>query len=245
MNLRGVAALVTGSAKRVGRVIALKLASRGANVAVHYLSSEAEASETAKAISALGVKSMTVRADLRNAGEAAAMVEAADSRLGGLGVLVNSASVFLRTPLGEVTEEDWDRQLDANLKGAFFASLRAWRLMAERPEGGAIVNIADSAMLHPYRAYAPYVTSQAGLVGMTRAMAGAMAPKVRINAVAPGPVVTPEDLPPDLAEKIREQVPLKRHCTPEDVANAVVFLVEDGDYVTGQLLPVDGGRSLI
>jgi len=245
MKLTNRVALVTGSARRVGRVIALALAGRGAAVAVHHLTSRKEAEETATAVAALGSRSMTVRADLAKNDEVAGMVEAVVSRLGGIDILVNSASVFLKTPLATVTEAEWDRQLDVNLKGAFFASLHAGRRMAERPDGGVIVNIADSAMLHIYRDHVPYIASQAGLVGMTRSMARSMAPKVRVNAIAPGPVVTPDDLPEEQARKIREKIPLKRHCTPDDVANAVVFLIEDGDYMTGTLLPVDGGRSLV
>lgn len=242
MELKGRVALVTGAARRIGRVIALALAGRGANVAVHYRASRAEAEETAAAIAALGVKTMTVRADLTREGEIEGALDAVKEGLGGLDVLVNSASVFARTPIATVTEAEWDAALDTNLKGPFLCSVHAARRMGEA--GGAIVNISDSAIEAPYQDYVPYCVSKAGLVALTRALARALAPRVRVNAVGPGPVVTPEDLPDDLAGRMRERIPLKRHCTPEDVANAVVFMVEDGDYITGTCLAVDGGRSL-
>ncbi len=246
MILKGKVALVTGGAKRIGRVIALALADVGANVVVHYSSSRDEAEKTAAEVSGRGVESMAVKADLAG-GELviSELIDSVASRFGCLDILVNNASIFMRTPLATVSEEAWDRTMEVNLKGSFFCSLHSGRRMAAQEDGGAIINIVDSAISHPYRDYAPYFISKAGVVDMTRNLARALAPKVRVNAVAPGPLVTPRDLADSVAEKIRENTPLKRHCTPQDVAAAVVFLLEDGDYITGEVITVDGGRSLV
>lgn len=244
MVLKGKAVLVTGAAKRVGRTIALALAGRGARVAVHYRESKAEAEATAAEIGRLGGESMTVRAELTNESEVAAMVEAVAGRFGSLDVLVNNASVFFRTPFESVTADDWDRTIDPNLKAVFLCSVHAGRLMQGQEGGGAIVSIADWAGFRPYTGYLPYCISKAGVIAMTQGLARTLAPTVRVNAVAPGPVLVPSDLPDAEAREILEKTPMKRHGSPEDVAAAVVFLVEGSDYVTGAVLPVDGGRLI-
>ncbi len=242
MVLKGKAVLVTGAARRVGRTIALAFAGRGARVAVHYRESKAEAEKTAAEIAARGGEAMTVRAELSKEAEVAAMVDAVAGRFGSLDVLVNNAAVFFRTPLETVTAGDWDRTLDANLKGVFLCSVHAGRRMLKQDGGGAIGSIADWAGLRPYTGYLPYCISKAGVIAMTQGLARTLAPKVRVNAVAPGPVLVPSDLPEDEAREIMEKTPMKRHGSPEDVAAAVVFLVEGSDYITGATLPVDGGR---
>jgi len=242
--LKGKSVLVTGAAKRVGRIIALALAKRGARVAVHYRGSKAEAERTADEIRALGTEAMTVQAELTREDEVAAMVAAVKGRLGSLDVLVNNAAVFFRTPFATVTADDWDRTLDPNLKAVFLCSVHAGRQMLGQDGGGVIVNIADWAGLRPYTGYLPYCVSKAGVIALTRGLARTLAPKVRVNAVGPGPVLVPADLPEAEAREIMEKTPLKRHGSPEDVAAAVVFLVEGSDFITGVLLPVDGGRSV-
>lgn len=244
MNLKGKTALVTGSAKRVGRVIALALARRGANVAVHYRDSAADAGWTAAEIRRLGVRAEAVQAELSTEGGAAALVARVVELFGGVDVLVNNAAVFFKTPFATVSEADWDRTLAANLKGPFFCAVHAGRRMLEQPEGGAIVSIADWAALRPYTGYLPYCISKAGVIAMTQGLARTLAPKVRVNAVGPGPVMVPADLPPEEAREIMEKTPLRRHGSPEDVAAAVLFLLEGSDYVTGAFLPVDGGRLI-
>jgi NAD(P)-dependent dehydrogenase (short-subunit alcohol dehydrogenase family) len=236
--------LVTGAAKRVGRVIALALAARGARVAVHYRGSKAEAEKTAGEIRALGVDAMTVQAELTREDEVAAMTRAVADRFGSLDVLVNNAAVFFRTPFDTVTADDWDRTVDSNLKAVFLTCVHAGRRMLGQPEGGAIVNIADWAGLRPYTGYLPYCVSKAGVIALTQGLARSLAPKVRVNAIAPGPVLVPSDLPEAEAREIMEKTPMKRHGSPEDVAAAVVFLIEGSDYVTGIVLPVDGGRLI-
>jgi len=244
VNLKGKVALVTGSAKRVGRVIALALARRGASVVVHFNTSSAEAEKTAGEIKALGVEVMTVKAELTKEAEVAKMIKAAVDKFGRLDVLVNNAAVFFKTPLSTVTEREWDRTLDSNLKGPFLVSVHAGRHMLTQPEGGAIVSIADWAGLRPYKDYIPYCISKAGVITMTQGLARTYAPKVRVNAIGPGPVMVPADLPEDEAQEIMNKTPLKRHGTPDDIAAAVVFLLEGSDFITGVFLPVDGGRLI-
>jgi NAD(P)-dependent dehydrogenase (short-subunit alcohol dehydrogenase family) len=241
MNLKGKAALVTGSAKRVGKVIATALAKRGANIAVHYNTSAADAEATAKELRALGVEAMTVKAELSSESEVAAMIGAVAAKFGRLDVLVNNAAVFYRTPIESVTEAQWDHTIDSNLKGAFLCSVHAGRRMLAQPEGGVIVSIADWAGLRPYNGYLPYCISKAGVITMTQGLARSLAPKVRVNAIGPGPILVPTDLPEEEAKEIMEKTPLKRHGSPEDIAGAVAFLAES-DFVTGVFLPVDGGR---
>lgn len=242
MKLKGKVALVTGAAKRVGKVIATALAARGAHVAVHYNTSKTEAEATAGELRALGVRAMTVQAELSRESDVRMMMDTVAKELGGLDVLVNNAAVFFRTPLDSVTESEWDRTLDSNLKGPFLCSVHAGRRMLAQPEGGVIVSIADWAGVRPYTGYLPYCISKAGIITMTQGLARSLAPKVRVNAIGPGPILVPTDLPPDEAKEIMEKTPMKRHGSPEDIAAAVVFLVEGSDFVTGVFLPVDGGR---
>ncbi len=242
VNLTGKTALVTGSAKRVGKVIATALARRGANLAIHYNTSQADAEATAAELRGLGVRAMTVQAELSREADVKRMMERVADEYGRLDVLVNNAAVFYRTPLDSVTEAQWDHTLDSNLKGPFLCSVHAGRRMLAQPEGGVIVSIADWAGVRPYTGYLPYCISKAGVIAMTHGLARSLAPKVRVNAIGPGPILVPTDLPPEEAAEIMEKTPLKRHGSPEDIAAAVVFLVEGSDYVTGVFLPVDGGR---
>lgn len=244
MQLRGRTALVTGAAKRVGKTIATALARRGANVAVHYNASAADAERTAGELKALGVDALTVKAELTRESEVAAMVGGVVEHFGRIDVLVNNAAVWFKTPLATVTEADWDRTLGPNLKGPFLCAVHAGRRMLGQPEGGAIVSIADWAGLRPYKDYLPYCISKAGVIAMTKGLARTLAPKVRVNAIGPGPVMVPTDLPEEEAKEIMERTPLKRHGSPEDIAAAVVFLLEGSDYITGAFLPVDGGRLI-
>lgn len=243
MNLKGKSALVTGAAKRVGREIALALARRGANLAIHYNASAADAEKTATDVRALGVDAMTVKAELTDEAQVKAMVDAVAARFGRVDALVNNAAVFFKTPLATVTAADWDRTLGPNLKGPWLCAVHAGRRMLDQPEGGAIVSIADWAGLRPYTGYLPYCISKAGVIAMTQGLARTLAPKVRVNAIGPGPILVPTDLPEDEAREIMEKTPLKRHGSPADIAAAVAFLLES-DYITGVLLPVDGGRLI-
>ncbi|MDY7081185.1 MAG: SDR family oxidoreductase [Halobacteria archaeon] len=246
MELEGKNVLVTGSAKRVGRHIALRLADGGANVAVNYRTSDDEAEETAEEIREKGVEAATVQADLSNLEDIQRLVDTVVEEFGSLDVLVNNASVFYPTPFGEVTEEDWDKNLDVNLKGPFFCSQYSARAMMENATEpkGKIVSIADWSGFRPYTRYLPYCISKAGIIAMTRGLAKELAPQINVNAIAPGPVMLPPDFSEEEKKEVLENTPLQRVGSPDDIAEGVAFMVEGSDFVTGAILPIDGGRLI-
>jgi NAD(P)-dependent dehydrogenase (short-subunit alcohol dehydrogenase family) len=243
MDLRGRWALVTGGAKRIGRVVAQELASRGANVVVHYHTSASEAEATVASLRALGVHAEALHAELADAAQVRKLAADAETRSGGIDLLVNSAANYLRARFDALTDEIWDASLDVNLKAPFLLSWTIGRAMRTRGEG-CIINVADWAGERPYRDYLPYCVSKAGIVALTRALAKELAPTVRVNAVAPGPVLPPDDFGPDELAKIRKATPLARIGTPEDVARAIRFLAEEASFSTGSILHVDGGRGI-
>ena len=243
MELRGRWGLVTGAARRVGRTIARELATRGMHVVVHYRSSQAEAEEAVGELQGLGVQAIALRADMARAADVRALAEAAEARTGGIAVLVNNASNYFRVRFDDLTEEVWDASLDTNLKGPFLLSWHLGRAMRARGLGH-IVNIADWAGERPYVNYLPYTVSKAGLVCLTKALAKELAPTVAVNAVAPGPVLPPEDMSDTEKDAIVRATPLRRLGRPEDVARCVRFLVEEADFSTGALFHVDGGRLI-
>ena len=243
MKLGGRVALVTGAGIRLGREIALALAGEGMDVAVHYAHSENEARSTADEIREKGGKAETFAADLAQAGEAESLVGAVAKRMGTLDVLVNSAAVMARTPVGSVTYESWDQTMNLNLRAPFFLSQAAAALMRGREGGGVIVNIADLAAFETWPNYIPHSISKAGIVQMTRGMAHALAPSIRVNAIAPGAVLLPEGWSAEAAEHLKETTPLGSLGTPKDVTEALLFLLRS-DYITGETIIVDGGRHV-
>jgi len=243
MELRGRWALVTGSGKRVGRAIALELGSRGANVVVHYRDSQAEAAETVALVRAQGAEAVTACADLADAAAVAALAVECERAGRHIDVLVNSASNYLRAPFDAITEADWDASLDVNLKAPFLLSWHLGRAMRDRG-AGCIVNLVDWAAERPYPEYLAYCVSKAGLVCLTRALAKALAPAVRVNAVAPGPVLLPEDFTAAQGDAARRATLLDRIGSAEDVARCVRFIVEEAEYSTGATFHVDGGRAI-
>ena len=241
MDIDGRVALVTGGGTRVGRVIALALGRAGMRVGVHYAGSEKGARDTADEIIGMGSDARTLPGDLMDPATAPRLVEHAAKVFGAFDVLVNSAAVMLRTPVGEVLVEDWDAMFALNLRAPFFLAQAAARVMPER--GGSIVNIADLAAFETWRGYVPHAITKAGIVQMTRGLAHALAPKIRVNAVAPGPVLLPEGWTQEQADKLISTTPLGRLGSPEDVAQAVLYLLS-ADYVTGETIIVDGGRHV-
>jgi pteridine reductase len=240
-DLRGKSALVTGGARRVGRAIALALADRGANIVLHYNSGAREAQSTAAELRERGVEVSPVQADLADLTAAQALPKIARNAFGQLDVLVNSAAIMLRTPIGEVTPAQWDEMFAINLRTPFFVAQAAAPLLSE--QGGVIVNIADLAAYETWPAYVPHGITKAGIVQMTRGLARALAPKIRVNAVAPGAVQLPDDWSQDSADRLVSTTPLQKLGSAEDVAQAVVYLCE-AEYVTGEVLIVDGGRHI-
>ena len=242
MEIRDKTILVTGAARRVGRVIAIALARRGGRIALHYNSSAAEAEATAGEVAGLGVEVELFQADLRHVHALEKMVDRVYARFGQVHVLVNNASVFFKTPFESITEQDWDTTLNANLKGPFFLSLHVGRRMLEAEIQGKIVNIADWAGERPYPDYVPYCISKAGMIAMTKGLAKTLAPNIAVMAVAPGPVLWPEDLGEEELKTVLQNTPLRRIGRPDDVASAVAFIIEGNDYMTGSTIFVDGGR---
>lgn len=243
MDLRNKVVLVTGAGRRVGRTIAGSFAARGAINAIHYRSSQREAQEVVDEIQSRGGSARSFHANLEKVSEIEAMVSEVIATLGGIDVLVNSASVFTRKPLAEVTERDWDVTLNTNLKGPFFLAKFAGLQMRKRG-AGKIVNIGDWAGIRPYNNYLPYTVSKTGLIGLTRALAKALAPEVQVNCVALGPVLAPEEYGTDDIAKMVAGTLTKKMGSPEDVARAVLFFCEGTDFATGATLLVDGGRLI-
>lgn len=227
----------------MGRSIALALARRGANIVVNYNRSGEEARATVHDIERLGSQAIAVKANISRSAEVKAMLAQALDRFGRVEVLVNNAAVYFKTPFASLTETDWDLTLDTNLKGSFLCAWLLGKRMLEQGEG-KIINIADWSGIRPYADYLPYCVSKAGIIGLTKALALDLAPKVQVNCVAPGPVLLPEDLTHEEREEIIARTPLKRLGSPEDVAKAVLFLIEGSDFVTGAVYLVDGGRLI-
>jgi pteridine reductase len=242
VDLAGRVALVTGAGVRVGRAIAVGLAAAGCDVAVHYHGSAAGADETARLIRKLGRRAESLAADLRDAGAARDLAGRAARAFGGrLDVVVNSAAVMVRESVDAVTPESWDATLDLNLRAGFFVAQGAAPLL--RTARGKIVNIADVAGFEPWTNYVPHCVSKAGVVMLTKALAKALAPDITVNAVAPGPVLLPDQWDATTQDHIRDTTPLRRLGDPAEVVSAVRFLIEN-DFVTGTVLVVDGGRLI-
>lgn len=240
-DLAGRVALVTGAGRRVGRSLAVALGARGMHVIVHYHASSSGAEETVRLVTRAGGSGEAMRADLGDTSDAERLVDDAVAARGSLDVLVNSAAVMLRTPLGETTVADWDAMFALNLRAPYFLSQRA--APALRAARGSIVNIADLAALETWPAYVPHGLTKAAVVQMTRGLARVLAPEVRVNAIAPGVVLLPEGWSDADAERLRDTTPLGRLGSPEDVAQAMLYLLDAG-FVTGEVITVDGGRHV-
>ena len=243
MDLHGRTAVVTGSAIRVGRQICLELAGRGARIVINYRSSAEAAAELVSEIQHLGSEAIAIQGDVSRSADVAHIATEAERVFGPVDVLVNNASIYPRTPLAELTEAQWDESIAVNLKGPFLCCLEFGRRMAAG-EGGAIVNISDWAIHRPYPDYVPYLTAKGGIIAMSQAFARELAPKVRVNVVAPGPIQPPDSLSEKERAESAAGTLVGRWGGPKDIAAAVAFLVEGSAFITGVVLPVDGGRSI-
>ena len=241
MEIRDRIALVTGGAHRVGKAIALALAREGAHVAVTYHASAEQAQQAVAEIEACGVEGLAVPCDQSDPAQVAAVFTALRAKWDRLDILVNSAAIMQSKPFLDIAPEDWDATLDINLKGPFLFSQQAGRMMLKQG-GGVIINIADEAGLTPWPRYVHHSVSKAGVIMLTKATALALAPQVRVNAIAPGPVLRPEGWTDERWDTLRPSTPLDRLGSPKDVCEAVLYLIR-AEFVTGHVLVVDGGRT--
>ena len=243
-NLKGKVALVTGSARRIGAETVRTLHKEGATVVVHYRDSAEAAEKLSSELNTLRDNSCyLVQAELSDVSALPKMVDSVIQQAGRLDILVNNASSFFATPIGEITEENWDNLMGSNLKAPLFLS------QAVAPEliknNGCIVNMVDIHGVRPLSAHSVYSSAKAGLLMLTQSLARELGPNVRVNGVAPGAILWPEnEISNKDQQEILEKTCLKREGKPSDIAKAILFLVRDADYITGHVIPVDGGRLL-
>jgi pteridine reductase len=243
-GLRDQVVLITGGARRVGAEIARTLHAAGANVFIHYRASAAAAIALADEFNKARAHSAAIHAaHLMNAEAPDKLVAAALLEFGRLDILINNASSFYPTPVGQISQPQWDDLIGSNLKAPLFLSQAAAPSL--RAQRGLIINMIDIHALRPLKAHLVYSVAKAGLAMLTRALARELGPEVRVNGIAPGPVLWPEgDMDDALKREIIDKTALKRHGTARDVARAALFLAKDAPYITGQIIAVDGGRSI-
>ncbi|MHC4611224.1 MAG: SDR family oxidoreductase [Planctomycetota bacterium] len=244
MTLTGKTALITGAAKRVGRAIALELAEAGCDIAAHCHTSRDEGSALRDRIIAAGRRCAVITGDLAETDTPARLIGATVEALGRLDILVNSAAVFGRMSLGDFDLDAWQRTMQVNLTAVAALCHHAQPHLADHA-AGKIVNLCDISADRPWTDHLAYCVSKAGLVCLSKALARELAPSVQVNGVSPGIAVFPDDYDQSTRHRLVAKVPLGRPGTPEDIASAVRFLVEHGDYITGQIINVDGGRSIV
>ena len=240
MKLEGGVALVTGAGHRVGRALALALGEEKMSVAVHYNAASDEADETVSLIQNAGGKAQSFRADLLDPNAPAQLVSSVAKTMGALRVVVNSAAVMKRQSFGSITPKEWDDVMNLNLRAPFLIAQAA---AAEIESGGSVINISDLAAFETWPSYIPHAISKAGIVKMTEGLARVMAPSVRVNAIAPGAVLLPDDWSHKTGERLSDTTPLHRLGDPQDVVDAMLYLLRS-DYVTGETIVVDGGRRI-
>jgi len=236
--------LITGGARRIGAEIARTLHAAGARVLIHFRTSVATAVELAGQFNAARPRSAALHcADLHSAEAPQELVAAALDQFGRLDILINNASSFYPTPVGKITIAQWDDLMASNLRAPLFLSQAAAPSL--RLQRGLIINMVDIHGLRPLKGHAVYSTAKAGLAMLTRSLARELGPEIRVNGIAPGPVLWPEnDLDEQLKREIIAKTALKRHGCPQDIARAALFLAKDAPYITGQIIAVDGGRSI-
>jgi NAD(P)-dependent dehydrogenase (short-subunit alcohol dehydrogenase family) len=248
VNLAGKVALVTGSAHRVGKGIALALAGQGVNIIVHYGKSHEEAINTVAELEALGVMAVLHSADLADKNQIDDLFTAVRNRFGTLDILVNSAASFVKQPFDAISVEDWDRVMAVNLRAPFLCSQHAARIMndAERESPALIANIADLSGVDPWLDFVQHGVSKAGLRHLTTILARQLAPEIRVNTLTLGPILAPPHSDPDSAfwQRLEQRLPMKRSGTAEEVGQAVVALAQN-DFITGAEIHVDGGEHLV
>ena len=244
MDPKGKAVLITGGA-RIGRAVAVALAERGADVAMTYRKSKKSAEEAVTRARDLGVRGLAVRADLTSEADLGSAIKKVSRAFGGLDILVNMASIYEKTAFKNLGSRVWDKNMAVNLKCAYLLSLKCAPIMKRRG-GGRIIHFSDwvAASGRPrYKDYIPYYVSKVGVIGLTASLALELAPEILVNAIAPGPILAPPDLSSKEKREVQRVTPLGRWGGPEEIAKAVLFLIET-DFVTGECIRVDGGRHL-
>jgi len=243
MDIENAVVLITGAAERVGRAVALYLAERGAHIAFSYYLDVEPWQQTLTDIRAFGVDALAVQTEVCDKASVQQLVEATLARFGHIDVLLNNASVWLKAPFLDITEADWDLALDVNLKGPFLCAQAVAPIMLAQGNG-LILNITDLSAFQVWPGYAHHAAGKAALVALTKSLAVELAPTIRVNAIAPGTVLLPDDAPPEKRAWAEEKSVLKRVGHPDDVARTVAFLIES-DFSTGGVYFMDGGRSLV
>lgn len=242
-SLGGQVALVTGAGLRIGREIALTLGRAGADVIVNYNNSQQEARKTVEEVTAFGVRSAALRADVSRPSQVRRMFASVEKRFGRLDILVNNAGIFFPACWDKLTEAQWDRILGVNLKGPFFCAQAAAQIM-QRQRRGRIINISSLGGLQAWPDYAHYCSSKAGLIMLTRCLAKALAPKILVNSVAPGTILFPGEKVGRTKERVIQTTPLQKAGKGQDIASMVLYLASGSDFITGQIFVVDGGKSI-
>lgn len=243
MDIQNAVTLVTGSAKRVGKTVALEFARRGSHVIIHYNHSRDDALSAAQEAEKYGVQAVVVQGNVADTNDVQRMFQTIQKDFKRLDILVTCAAVFEKTPFESITEEDWDFHYATNLKGTFFCCQQAGLMMMQQQKG-KIITIGDWAGEKPYTGYIPYCASKAGVINMTKSLAKTLAPHVQVNCISPGPVMLPPDFSEEDKEKVVAKTPLRRIGSPRDIANTAVYLVEGSDFITGTVITVDGGRII-
>jgi pteridine reductase len=240
VKLEGRVALVTGAGHRVGRALAVALGREKMHVAVHFNRARDEADETVRLIGEAGGTAKCFQADLTFPEAPQNLIDEVARELGALHVLVNSAAVMLRQPFGHLTVKDWEATMTLNIRAPFFLSQAAAAVMSD---GGAIVNISDLAAFETWPSYIPHSIAKSGIIRMTETLARVLAPSIRVNAIAPGAVLLPDNWGDETGERLADTTPLRRLGDPTDVVEAMLYLLH-ADYVTGETIVVDGGRRI-
>jgi len=243
MELDRCVVLVTGAARRVGRAIAVRLARAGGQIAVHFKTSAGEAAETLKLCRAAGVEAELFQADFENPDAAAELPRQVIERFGRLDVLINNASVFERMELDGFDVAEWERTLRVNLTAPLIVTHAARDAL--RAAGGRVINLCDAATARPWPEHLAYIVSKGGLVTLTQALARALAPEINVVGIAPGVAAWPESYGPQIRERLTARIPLRRAGSCEDIAAVVEFVLAEGDYITGSIITVDGGRHIV
>lgn len=243
MDLQNKTVLITGGVVRVGRAITLELLAAGANVYCHYNTSQQEAQSLGVQAEKYKGTLHLIQGDLGSLNFAHNLIDQVYQEAGRLDVLINNAAIFFKTPLGEVTEDEWERLFHLNLKIPFFCAQKAGIYM-KKQGAGKIINIGDPSGLSPWPSFIPYGLTKSGIISMTKGLAKALAPEVMVNCVNPGPVMFPDHYSDEDRERALKKTLLKKEGSADDIARTVRFILDGSDYITGAIFNVDGGRSI-